>query len=92
MAALPEIKKAAGSDVVLLGVNMDHDLEAAKKAITSQALPGFHHFDERGLNGSVATQLHVGQMPAVYVIDPRGSLTGIGTARDLSRLISEARK
>jgi cytochrome oxidase Cu insertion factor (SCO1/SenC/PrrC family) len=92
MAALPEIKKAASSEVILVGVNMDQDLETAKKAIASEGLPGIHHFDARGLNGSVATQLHVWQMPGVYVFNAKGILTGFGTTRDLANLLAAARK
>ena len=92
LAAMPKIKSAVKAGIAFIGVNVDTDLVAAKVTARRESLPGTQAYDPLGLNGGPAQQLQLGQIPAVYVVDAKGILQGIGSPYELDALLAGVTK
>jgi hypothetical protein len=84
---------AAIDGVALIGINTDTDINAAKRFADSQSVPGTLLYDGNGMEGPLASQLHVQMQTSVYIvnaggirldtrghIDSMGKLTGLAAA------------
>jgi hypothetical protein len=61
---------AKASDVALVGVNLDVDIDSAKAVATT--LPGTQYFDGAGLDGPRARQLCLLFRTSLYLVDEHG--------------------
>jgi hypothetical protein len=87
-AALPSLRAAAtNAQIRFVGVNLDSSPMALVKAPDGNSPPGLQAWEPLGVAGTIPKQLHVAQMPSVYVFDASGVLRGFGPPRDLAAMI-----
>lgn len=81
------------ADVVFIGINLDEDLAAARKA--ADGLPGKQFYDGGGLDGPKATQLKLVLPTMVYLVDGQGIVRDVDAHRApygaLTRFIASKR-
>jgi hypothetical protein len=65
---------AVKSGVAMIGINIDSDMEEARRFAQTQRPPGLLLYDGGGLDGPVVSQLHLQMPSSVYLIDRRGVL------------------
>jgi peroxiredoxin len=58
----------------IIGVSLDHDKEAWKKAIEKDQLPWIHLSDLQGWKNAVSTSYGIMAVPANFLIDPQGKI------------------
>ncbi|PTX92738.1 hypothetical protein [Opitutus sp. ER46] len=78
---------ARGSEVRFIGINLDPDKEKAKVLAKTLGAPGWQVYDGGGLDGLVATDLHLVLPTSLYVIDREGVIRAVdGHVGPVSRL------
>lgn len=92
MAKIDALRRKYRGKFDAVGINLDDDIAAAKKLITSARVGYEHLYDERGLDGSRATSLGVINLPLMLLVDDRGrvvnrNLTAAELETELKRLI-----
>ena len=68
--------ESAGSELVILGINLDRDEEAFAQALDFYGLPYSQVYD--GPAGPIASLYRVSAIPMVYLIDPEGTIRAKG--------------
>ena len=58
----------------IIGVSLDHDKDAWKKAIEKDQLPWIHVSDLQGWKNAVSTSYGIMAVPANFLIDPQGRI------------------
>lgn len=91
-SALAEFAKSGRSDVEIVSVNIDRNVEQAKTAKRDGLQGKSSYFDERGLDGPLAKQLKVARVPAVHVVDASGVYIGVGAPSELESLLAQAKR
>lgn len=62
---------------VLVGINLDEDVAAARALVAAEALPGRQLYDARALAGPLAQALKLDRAGQVYVADRQGLLRSV---------------
>lgn len=75
--------------VLVIGYNLDRDIDAAKKIASVENLPGEQYYDSNGTASWLALLLSLNAAPIVYVTDDGGVITDVAAQRkDLSVLLT----
>lgn len=74
----------------ILGVNIDTEVDEARKFAVDKKLPGKQVFDKRGLRSPIPLKLRVTDVPSVYVLSSDGVILAILGPSDVGNLASTA--
>ena len=85
-----KIKTGVPPGAILVSANLDQDSAKGKAARSKSQMGGIAHYDPRGLNAPLATQLRANKVPGVHVIGRRGLYVGGGGPESLTALIEAA--
>jgi uncharacterized small protein (DUF1192 family) len=76
-------------DVLVIGYNLDRDVDAAKRTAKTEKLPGEHYFDGNGIGSRLALLLSINAAPLAYVTDDTGVIVEVSAQRrDLVALLT----
>ena len=91
VAQARNLSKLAPAGAVLVGINLDQNMEAARAFAVKESLPGVQIYDARGLDSPLAQALKLDAAPHVYVADRQGVIREISAERgDLTRKFGAA--
>ena len=86
-------EKFKGPKFEILGVSLDKDAEAWKKAIKDDKLTWLHVSDLNYWENEVARKYQVESIPTSFLIDPQGKIIGRDLGHeDLENILSKALK
>lgn len=68
-------------DVLVIGYNLDRDVEAAKAMARKEKLPGAHYYDSAGPGSWLTLLLSLNTAPLVYLTDQNGVITDVSAQR-----------
>jgi hypothetical protein len=68
-------------DVLVIGYNLDRDVEAAKAMARMEKLPGTHYYDSAGPGSWLTLLLSLNAAPLVYLTDQNGIITDVSAQR-----------
>lgn len=74
IAQVEALRKKYRGKFQVVGVNLDTDLAAAKRFAASTRASWEHLYDEKGLDGNLATSIGVINLPLMLLIDDRGRI------------------
>lgn len=74
----PHVLKLIGQvltkfEVHTIGINIDEDIEQAKTYVREKKIPGAQFYD-RGMDGSICSQLNLTMQGSIYLLDSQGVL------------------
>ena len=72
LAMAEEIRQRALAGAVVIGLNLDRDVDAAQQAARKNGLPGLHYFSSLGINNPLALRLKINSAPVVVLVDAYG--------------------
>jgi hypothetical protein len=75
--------------VVVLALNLDQDVAAAKEQARSHALPGTQIYDAESTAGSLARRLGINGAPYVYLIDADGVVRDVKGVENLEQKLAK---
>ncbi len=78
-----------GENVVFVGLNLDADTQAAQTKINCLAPGSLQLYDPGGLNGALASQLNLGRVPSVYLIDHSGIVRAVDVWKELPEKLTQ---
>lgn len=70
-----------GGDVLVIGYNLDSDVETAKEVARKEKLPGTHYYDSAGMGSFLTLLLSLNGAPLVYMTDGNGVITDVSAQR-----------
>jgi thiol-disulfide isomerase/thioredoxin len=74
MQLLKQLQARHGSDLVVLGVNLDMDATVARKVITDLGVSWPQLFEKGGMDSRLANEMGVVSLPTLLVIDATGKV------------------
>ncbi len=76
-----DVLSKVGKEVLVIGYNLDRDVEAAKEVARKEKLPGTHYYDNAGLGSFLTLLLSFNSAPLVYMTDQNGVITDVAAQR-----------
>lgn len=80
LPALRELQAKYAKDLVIVGANLDEDVEAAKTFLKANRAPWAHMWSQGGLDSTLANSLGIVTVPTVMLIDKQGRVVDRGIA------------
>ncbi len=92
MEKLNDMRRKYGAKLEIVGVNLDNSATDAKAYLSSKRYGWQHLYDEKGLEGTRASEIGVMTLPLMLVVDNKGAvanrnLNGSEIETELQRLI-----
>lgn len=71
---LAAMQKQYGAKLAIVGVNLDNSAAEAKEFLTTNRIGWKHLYDEQGLEGKLASDAGVMNLPLMILVDPQGKV------------------